>query len=459
VETILALSLFLQGSPRDRLSEAIREANLDAARTALADLAAADGANAARGLILSFPKVRDRIQSLHLGVLRTRSDYDRIETGITITGEEEKQKERDLENALKRVQEASGFAINGEKIYDALRAAFAQLKPEAVPILVAEIEQTKSWILKCELLEGLGTMKAQNALLSLLEKEKEPLYLAVILSGIEGPAAIPYLAHAQWQVRLAALKACARTREAVGPIIQQLEMLDARWRSKAYPVLDAMVGSKLPPDPLAWRDWWKANRDDWTANRYLPERPKVLPSAGRTTFYDVPITSTRICFVIDRSRSMKEQDRFTTAKNELKKLIGELPDDARINVVMFGETASSFSKGTRPLDRRGRSDVKYFIDKADYEEGTNLYLALEKALSFVGSADAGLLKEDGPDSILVLSDGESTCGKVVNEELVARVVARRARYLMPVIHTVSIARQAKSLELMAAMNGGEYRSK
>jgi hypothetical protein len=459
VEALLALAVLIQSDPRDRLADAIKEVDADRARTALVQLATADATRAARAIVASFPKTRDKILSLHRMVLAVRNDYDRIETGITITPEERKEKERALDDATARIKEASAKAIAGEKIYDLLRSTLASLDSSAAGFVAGEAASTGSWLLKCELLEGLGGMKAEEALLAALDREKEPVVLATALRGLSHPRAIEFLDHSHWQVRLAALHASAKQRDAVGPIIDGIRQGDARFRLKAYEVLESITATKLPADPECWRDWWKANKEDWVAARYQPERPKAGPGPGRTTFYDVPITSTRLCFIIDRSKSMKDQDRFGTAKTELKRLLGELPDSARINIVCFGETTSAFSSGTRLLDKRGRSDANYFIDKQTYEEATNLYLAIEKSLAYVGGCETGTLREDGPDTLVILSDGESTLGKIIDDELIARVVARRARYLMPIIHTVSIGRESPSLRLMAQLNGGEHRRK
>jgi hypothetical protein len=48
-------------------------------------------------------------------------------------------------------------------------------------------------------------------------------------------------------------------------------------------------------------------------------------------------------------------------------------------------------------------------------------------------------------------------GRLVNDDLVGRVIARRARYLRPVIHTVSLSSDARSMKLLAELTGGEYR--
>jgi hypothetical protein len=234
--------------------------------------------------------------------------------------------------------------------------------------------------------------------------------------------------------------------------------MDLRVRNAAFADLGQLTKTELPGDPAVWKDWWKANGEDFAAGRYNPLERKELKGAGRTTFYGIPVFSSRVCFVIDRSGSMRQQNRFVNAVAELKRLLGELPDGARINLVFFGATTSCFSASpTRALDRETRRDALQFIDRIGFESGTDLYAALEKALTYVGSPESGRLREDGPDTIIVLSDGEANLGRLVDEELVARVIARRARYLRPVIHSVALASEAKSLRLLAEFTGGDFK--
>ena len=181
----------------------------------------------------------------------------------------------------------------------------------------------------------------------------------------------------------------------------------------------------------------------------------LFRSPGRTTFYGVPIVSSRICVVIDRSGSMKQQGRYDVACRELKKLIEELPEWARLNMVFFGATQSVFATApTRVLDRATRKEALAFVDRQNFEAGTDLYAALEKAIAFVGSPETGKLREDGPDTIIVLSDGQATVGRLVDDELVARVIARRSHWLRPAIHTVTLSSEAKSLKMLAEITGG-----
>ena len=156
---------------------------------------------------------------------------------------------------------------------------------------------------------------------------------------------------------------------------------------------------------------------------------------------------------------MREQGRFDGAKRELKRILETLPDGSIFNIIFFGGSASSFTKYCRPLDATTRKEAQGFVDRMGLESGTDLYGALEKALTMVGSPESGRLHEDGADTIVVLSDGQATVGKVIDDELIARIITRRARYLRPVFHTVSLSNDSKSLKLLAEKTGGEYRAK
>lgn len=456
VGAILVWAL-LQSDPRDRLNDAIRQVRFADAQAALGDLAAGDPVKSARALPLSISRARDKSSALLSATVGARQDYDRIETAFTFNIDEERQKKKSLEAAKLRIRNACAQAIEGEKIYEAIRETLGLLRTEAAPALAAEADRTSSWVLKCELYEALGRSGAEAALLAALDREKEPAVLATVLAGVKSERALRFLSHAQWQVRLAAVRSARGCREGVGAVVASLSNDDVRFRNAAVEGLVELTGTRLPPDPGAWRDWWKANEEEFRAGRFSPENPRELRGPGRTTFYEVPIFSSRICFVIDRSRSMKEQNRFETAKAELKRLLGELPDGARVNIVFFGGSLSTFARGSRILDDHVRREAVAFIDRQLYEPATDLYAALERALGYVGSPDVGALREDGLDTIVVLSDGQATTGRLIDDELVARVVARRARYLRPVIHTVSLASDARSLKLLSDLTGGEYR--
>ncbi len=446
-----------EGDERTRLAEAVRETRPAEVREALAELSANDGVRAAKAVFAYLPRARDRMAALCAATVQARLDHARIETDFTFSIFEDRLKQKRLEEAQERIREVSRLAVDAERVYDTLREAIPALGPEGIEVLAEEAGRTRSWLLKCELLEGLAAAGAREPLRRALDREKEPVVLAAALPGVASERAADFLAHHQWQVRLGALQGLRGTDGAVEGIIGRLDRFDRRFHLEAGAVLRDLTGTDLPADPTVWRDWWKANGEDFRAGRYSPLRVKIRPGPGRTTFYEIPIVSDRVCFVIDRSASMRVHGRFGTAKKELKRLLDEMPDGASVNIIFFGETTACFARSMRVLDRSTRREAETFIDRQLYDRGTDLYRALEKALALVGSAETGSLREDGPDTIVVLSDGQATVGRLVDDELVGRVVARRARYLRPVIHAISLTSDAPSMKILAGLTGGEYR--
>ncbi len=461
VGTLLAvLILSVQSDPRDRLLEAVRETKVEETQKVLAELALGDGARGARAVLAALPKARERLHLLVLNSLRARDAYESVDTSFGFNIKEELIKQRSLEIATGRIRETVNLVLEGEKVYQSLIDIFGFLKPAALPVLEAEAERNGQWLLRCEILDGLGALGAKDALGTFIDRESGPIFLATALAASPTEKGAAYLSHEQWQVRLAALDGLRRSRDSVGYIVDSMSLNDLRYRKAAAAALFGLTETILPPDPDVWRDWWKANKDDFERGAYSPHAPKLPEGPGRTiAFYDIPVHSSRVCFVIDRSKSMREQGRFDGAKRELKRILETLPDGAIFNIIFFGGTASSFTKYCRPLDAATRKDATAYVDRMGLESGTNLYGALEKALAMVGSPESGRLHEDGADTIVVLSDGQATTGKVIDDELIARIITRRARYLRPVFHTVSLSSDSKSLKLLAEKTGGEYRAK
>jgi hypothetical protein len=461
VGTILAvLILSLQSDPKDRLLEAVRETRVDDTQKILAELALGDGARAARAVVAAIPKARERINVLVLASLRARENYENADTSYSFGLNEEALKQRTLETAVGHIRETVHHVLEGEKVYQSLLDIFGFLKPEAIPVLEAEVERSGQWLLRCEILDGLGALGAKNALAAVIDRESSPVILSAALAASPSEKGIAYLTNPQWQVRLAALEALRNSRASVGPIIESLSQTDLRFRKEAACALGRMTGTLLGPDPEVWTDWWKANRDDWERGSYSPVGRKLPEGPGRTVaFFDIPVHSSRVCFVIDRSRSMREQGRFDGAKKELKRILETLPEGAVFNVIFFSGSASSLWKYPRILDSKTRLEATSYVDRMGLESGTDLYGALERSLTMVGNPDSGRVHEDGVDTIVVLSDGQATVGKVIDDELIASLITRRARYLRPVFHTVSLSSDSKLLKLLAEKTGGEYRAK
>ena len=453
----LLLAVALLQDPGDRLLDAVRASDAAAAETAVERLLEEDSRRAARVLAVAFSRCRDRMDALlelHAAARRRAIDVD--DDGLRLGLESDRQKRLQVRKARALVKETADAALQAERIYELLRSAFHGLRPEAAAAVDAEAGRSGSWLLKCELYEGLGAMGAWEPLAAALDREKDPVVVATILHAGLTLRALDHLADPSWQVRLGALHALRGSTRAVGPIIDALPGPDARWRQTALESLAHLTGLALPADPGVWRDWWAVHREQVESGRPFDGRPPPPAGPGQTTFYEVPLASTRLCVLIDCSGSMSQDGRFDAAKEEVRALVDRLPDGARLNVVFFSGTVRAFVKGTRVLDAQARRDVLRFVDEQGFEAATDLFRGLEKALETVGSSDSGRLREDGPDTLLVLSDGQATVGRLQDDELIARVIARRARYLRPAIHAVSRG-PAPSFKLLSDLTGGLHR--
>src|SRR5262249_55147820 len=148
-----------------------------------AEIAVGDGARAARAVIAALPKARERLGVLIAAGLRARESYDSTDSSFGFNIKEEQIKARSLELAAARIRESNAQMIEGEKVYQSILDIFGFLKPEAVPVLEAEVERTGQWLLKCEILEGLGAMGAKASLAAVLERETAPIFLAAALGA------------------------------------------------------------------------------------------------------------------------------------------------------------------------------------------------------------------------------------------------------------------------------------
>ncbi|HEV3028103.1 MAG TPA: hypothetical protein VG457_11055, partial [Planctomycetota bacterium] len=232
--TILAwVILSLQSDPKDRLLEAVRETRVEETQKILADLAMGDGARAARAVVTAIPRARDRLNVLVLASLRARESYENTDTSFGFNIKEETLKQRALETAAGHIRESVNHVLEGEKVYQSLLDIFGFLKPEAIPVLEAEVERSGQWLLRCEILDGLGALGAKDALSTVIDRESSPVILSTALSASPNERGAAYLTNSQWQVRIAALEALRHSRASVGPIIESMSQTDLRYRKEA----------------------------------------------------------------------------------------------------------------------------------------------------------------------------------------------------------------------------------
>ena len=376
----------------------------------------------------------------------------------------------------------------------------------------------RDWAARVFYLRGLSKAAANEVtrlLLVRLAEEKDRRVLPIVIDALAEqagelavPELVPLLSDARWQIRVATVKALERIGRpaAIQPLIDRLRDEPGRVRGDIADALKALTGQDLGIEPDRWQKWWDANRDGCVPPEKVepapepepdpsppggkpgdvpPEKPgppdsskpeepappdssKPVPPppGGGASFYGIRVVSKRIIFVIDMSGSMndpasgKDQKRtkIAVAKHELKNAVLGLPDDARLNIVLYSESVSTWKKGMVKAVRKERVAAVEFVEKQDALGGTNIHDALEKAFNIAGRGARDKNYEQGADTIFFLSDGQPTVGTVIDPVLIANQVKRWNAGRRVKIHTVGVGadHDAAFMQELAESSGGTY---
>ncbi len=106
-----------------------------------------------------------------------------------------------------------------------------------------------------------------------------------------------------------------------------------------------------------------------------------------------------VTLVIDRSGSMTG-DSIANARAAAIAIVDKLQDGDSVNVIAFDDKVERLWSEPHPISDDARRDAKAYISKIDARGGTDIALALKEAFK-------SQKKDDHPDAILFLTDGES----------------------------------------------------
>lgn len=120
-----------------------------------------------------------------------------------------------------------------------------------------------------------------------------------------------------------------------------------------------------------------------------------------------------IVFVLDVSGSMAGK-KIEQAKRALKFCINNLRNRDRFNVLKFSTETESLFNSSVIADKNNISKAIRFVDDLRAIGGTNIFEALEMALS-------GRDKDTGPGTIIFITDGKPTIGITVEKELIKKI--------------------------------------
>lgn len=166
---------------------------------------------------------------------------------------------------------------------------------------------------------------------------------------------------------------------------------------------------EIAPDTPGWR-------------RHVPAVALVLALsflvvgiARPTREVEVPVEASTVVLALDTSISMDARDvtprRLDAAQEAAYRFLEEVPDQVRVGLVSFAETAVANVAPT--LDR---SVVRESIERLRLRPGTAIGEALLTSVDLIAAdlaaLDAEAVDEDqNPSTIVILSDGDTTAGR------------------------------------------------
>lgn len=257
------------------------------------------------------------------------------------------------------------------------------------------------------------------------------------------------LEHERWQLRLAAIEALIRAadRSALARLAPLTGDPRLRLARAAAEGLRQLVGEDLGTNPKAWMQRVARLPIDWRPPLLLaaPVRPRPDEDRYVGRFYGLDLGSNRIVFVCDSSGSM-QGGKFAGLNRELDGAIGGLDGQGAFNILFFADQVTGLWHGIRAADRRNRARARTWADRQVARGGTNLWAGLERAL-----------EDDEADTLVVLTDGQPTVGRLIDPEVILASFRQRNRHLRLQVHAVELGLlDTPLMRRLAAENGGRH---
>jgi hypothetical protein len=283
-------------------------------------------------------------------------------------------------------------------------------------------------------------------------------------------------------LEILAVEGCAlprdRRAELIDGLIPLASTLEGSTLARLWPTLQLITEMSDQSSPIgssfsSWDSWWKAHRKNWVEGGAAadktgagdPAEDREDPTQGTRVirYHGVPIDSTRIVFLSDVSGGMSRTvdgrfggdgaRRIDVARNELLRVLGELPREAMVQVVHFGSHSIPALPRVQPLVRSRKSLEKKIrsqeVPSGRGEARGNLYGPLRRALL-----------EPGTDTVMLLTEGAPTEGRVQQGDRLRWHIRRWNRWGQARIHVLSVGQiHGKNLEFLQGVardGGGQF---
>ncbi|MCR4316092.1 MAG: VWA domain-containing protein [Planctomycetes bacterium] len=277
------------------------------------------------------------------------------------------------------------------------------------------------------------------------------------------------LGNTYWQVRLSALNALVALEnpKAIIKIIERMPQEKGRMLVEMEEALNELTGEKGYASPEFWADWLKRHREEIENGTFRRNQGQntAQGSAGTSApsnFFDMPIFSKHIMFIIDISGSMEAPrgdnrrgpdtagpgsgparpylggNRLNQAQEELIMAIRNLPEDTQFNVIIYSSAVQLLSPRMLEANARNKQTMEDEIKKLKPTGSTDIFDAVELAFDITGTGEFDRAYGQPIDTIYLLSDGTPTDGRIINTSRILREVLYWNRYRKIEINTIAL---------------------
>jgi hypothetical protein len=347
---------------------------------------------------------------------------------------------------LLRAAPAPPLAAFLAQVRERVRAAPAR-NVDLVIGLAALLQKDPAWQQDAMALVSVPDAAARTAGLSLLLQFGSASGVRVAQQSLDSK---------DWQLRSIACRYLTEFREiaSIPLLIARVGAENGRLAAELDQALFVHTGTRRADRP-EWEAWWAKHR----AGFALPPRQMVVNSksaagGGPTiAYFDIPLVSRRIVFLIDVSGSMKapigtdrKRTRLDEAKDQLRRVVEALPESHEFNVIVFETGVHAQFDRLHKADADSKTRTLDAMKVLRPAGGTNIYDALELAY-----------RDAAVDTIYLLTDGDPTAGKVVDPGIVGDEVRRWNLRRQVVIHSIAVGQESPLLRRIATESGGVYK--
>lgn len=366
-----------------------------------------------------------------------------IDQGLTDERPDARQAARDL------LQKAPASAV--QPLLAKVRAALKRPKAESLDMVVGLhdlLRKDPSW--RSDLL----------ALAAQKDSELRTVGLSLLLDlGADDARDIAQksLGAKEWPLRSIAYRYLGRFRD-----VGSIPLLIARYGKEEGRLADELDQALFRH--TGTRCWTKRDWDTWWRERgsgfVLPHEQTVQKGSGASggggtsAYYDIPLVSNRITFLVDHSGSMNAQvgtdkkfTRLEAAKRQLAQTLEALPAKYHCNLIPYETAVRPLWKELQPLNNENRKEILDRVAQLRPAGGTNIFDSLEIAFA-----------DPSVDTIYLLTDGEPSAGRLTDVGQIVAEVRRWHRSRQVVVHCISIGLESNLLKQIAEITGGEFRA-